>query len=328
MRNIPDVAMIAENVLVIFNATNRQAFVGGTSVSSPLWAGFMALVNQQGSLRGRPPVGFLNPTIYALGQSTNYTAALHDITVGNNTNSSSPTLFSAVPGYDLCTGWGTPKGTNLIEALVPRFSGPFVTNISAALALEFCAPTNGVVDSSETVVANFTLQNVGGANTTNLVVTLLPSGGVSLPSGPQSVGALLSGGTTVTLPFTFTASSACGSILTASLQLQDGALNLGTRAFSFPVGTPIKPLAQDFDGVSAPTLPAGWTSIINGAASNWVTSTLKKFTAPNAAFIAEAPNPGVAELTSPSITVTTATARLSFRNFYNSECDPGVATNA
>jgi hypothetical protein len=328
MRNIPDVAMIAENVLVVFNGTQQQAFVGGTSVSSPLWAAFMALVNQQGSLRGRPPVGFLNPTIYSLGQSTNYAGALHDITTGSNTNASSPTLFFAVPGYDLCTGWGTPKGTNLIEALVPRFSGPFVTNISAALALEFCAPTNGVVDSGETVVANFTLQNVGGANTTNLVVTLLSSGGVTLPSAPQSVGTLLSGGTAVTLPFTFTATSACGSTLTASLQLQDGALNLGTRAFSFPVGTPIKPLAQDFDAVSAPALPAGWTSTNSGAASNWVTSTLKKFTAPNAAFIAEAPNPGVAELTSPSITVTTATARLSFRNFYNSECDPAVATNA
>ena len=61
----------------------------------------MALVNQQGSLRGRPPVGFLNPAIYALGQSTNYALILNDITTGNNTNSSSPTKFFAVPGYDL-----------------------------------------------------------------------------------------------------------------------------------------------------------------------------------------------------------------------------------
>jgi hypothetical protein len=330
MRNIPDVAMVAENTLVVYDSGGNptQGFVGGTSISSPLWAGFMALVNQQGSLRGRPPVGFLNPAIYALGQSTNYALILNDITTGNNTNSSSPTKFFAVPGYDLCTGWGTPKGTNLIDALVPRATGPLVTNISAALALELCTPTNGVVDAGETVVVNFTLQNVGGANTTNLVATLLPTGGVLLPSAPQSVGALLSGGAGVTLPFTFTVGSACGSTLTASLQLQDGSQNLGTLTFAFPVGTPILRISQDFDGVSAPALPLGWSSVISGAASNWVTSTAKPFTGPNAAFIAESPNAGVAELTSPSVAVATTTAKLSFRNFYNSECDPAVLTNA
>jgi hypothetical protein len=178
------------------------------------------------------------------------------------------------------------------------------------------------------VTVNFTLQNVGGANTTNLVATLLPTGGVLLPSVPQNVGALLSGGAGVTVPFTFTAGGACGSTLTASIQLQDGAANLGTLAFAFPVGTPIKPLVQEFDSLSAPALPPGWASTISGAASNWVTSTATKFTAPNAAFIAEAPNPGVAELTSPSVAVTTTSAKLSFRNFYNSECDPAVVTNA
>jgi hypothetical protein len=330
MRNIPDVAMVADNVVIIYDTVGSPTtnFAGGTSVSSPLWASFMALVNQQGSLRGRPPVGFLNPAIYALGQSTNYAATLHDITTGNNFNSSSPTKFSAVAGYDLCTGWGTPKGTNLIEALVPRAAGPLITNISAALALETCTPTNGLVDAGETVVVNFTLQNVGGANTTNLVATLLSTGGVLLPSAPQSIGALLSGSAPVTLPFTFTAGSACGSTLTASIQLQDGSLNLGTLTFTFPVGSPILRISQDFDTVSAPALPLGWTSTITGAASNWVTSTVKPFTGPNAVFIAEAPNPGVAELTSPSVGVSTTTAKLSFRNFCNSECDPVILTNA
>jgi hypothetical protein len=116
--------------------------------------------------------------------------------------------------------------------------------------------------------------------------------------------------------------------LTASVQLQDGAQNLGTLTFPFPVGTPIKPLAQDFDSVSAPALPAGWSSAVTGGASNWVTSTATRFTIPNAAFVAESTNPGVAELTSPVVTVTTKSAKLSFRNFYNSECDPAVLTNA
>src|SRR5207249_12258521 len=100
-RNIPDVAMIADNVLVVYN-TGTQGFVGGTSIGSPLWAAFTALINQQGTLRGRPPVGFLNPAVYALGTNAGvYASAFHDIQIGNNTNSTSPTLFFAVPGYDL-----------------------------------------------------------------------------------------------------------------------------------------------------------------------------------------------------------------------------------
>jgi autotransporter-associated beta strand protein len=82
-----------------------------------LWAGFIALVNQQAAANGEPTAGFINPAIYALGQTTNYTACFHDITTGNNSWTNSPTNFPAVAGYDLCTGWGTPTGSNLINAL-------------------------------------------------------------------------------------------------------------------------------------------------------------------------------------------------------------------
>jgi subtilase family serine protease len=113
MRNVPDVALTASGVYFIANNGTNAGSVGGTSVASPLWAGFMALVNQQAALIGKPPVGFINPALYSIGGS-----AFHDITTGNNTNSASPSAFSAVPGYDLCTGWGTPNGSNLINALV------------------------------------------------------------------------------------------------------------------------------------------------------------------------------------------------------------------
>jgi len=116
LRNIPDVALTAENVYVTFSSgTNGICY--GTSCAAPLWAGFMALVNQQSASLGRPSAGFINPAIYALAGSSNYTACFHDITVGNNTWSGSLTNYYAVPGYDLCTGLGTPAGTNLISAL-------------------------------------------------------------------------------------------------------------------------------------------------------------------------------------------------------------------
>ena len=114
-RNVPDVALTADGV---YEFVDGQATVAaGTSCAAPLWAGFMALINQQSAQLGQPPVGFLNPAIYTLCRGTNYPALFHDITSGNNTNLCSLTNFSAAPGFDLCTGWGTPAGTNLINAL-------------------------------------------------------------------------------------------------------------------------------------------------------------------------------------------------------------------
>lgn len=115
-RNVPDVALTGDNVWVIFGSGQTGAF-GGTSCAAPLWAGFTALINQQATLNGHASVGFLNPAIYAIAAGTSYTNCFHDTTTGNNKWSSSPNLFSAVPGYDLCTGLGTPTGTNLINAL-------------------------------------------------------------------------------------------------------------------------------------------------------------------------------------------------------------------
>jgi hypothetical protein len=116
MRNIPDVALIADNIYVAHGSGVQDIF-GGTSCAAPLWAGFMALVNEQAAILGRPSAGFINPAIYALAGTTNYNACFHDITVGSNAWSGSPNVFYAVPGYDLCTGLGTPAGTNLIAAL-------------------------------------------------------------------------------------------------------------------------------------------------------------------------------------------------------------------
>jgi len=141
-RNVPDVALTADNVLVIADDGN-ESNNGGTSCATPLWAAFTALVNQQGASLGRAPLGFLNPALYALGNSKNYTNVFRDTTTGSNTWSSSPTNFIAVVNYDLCTGLGTPNGTNLINALtstnttvvtvaglIPPPSQPWSTNLS------------------------------------------------------------------------------------------------------------------------------------------------------------------------------------------------------
>ena len=116
-RNIPDVALTSLNVFVVTD-NGISGSSGGTSAASPLWAGFTALINQQGLINGKPPVGFINPALYTLGKSASYNTVFNDCTNGDNTWPGSPTNYFAVPGYDLCTGWGSPRGTNMINALV------------------------------------------------------------------------------------------------------------------------------------------------------------------------------------------------------------------
>lgn len=97
-RGVPDVAGDADpqtgyDVLVDGSST----VIGGTSAVAPLWAGLLARIN---GLSGRP-AGFVNPALY--GQP----AALRDITRGNNGG------FAAAPGWDACTGLGSPDGAEL-----------------------------------------------------------------------------------------------------------------------------------------------------------------------------------------------------------------------
>jgi uncharacterized repeat protein (TIGR01451 family) len=325
-RNVPDVSMVADNVNVIYN-NGTSTSVGGTSVSSPLWAAFTALINQQAVSNAQPVVGFLNPAVYAIGNGPGYSTNFYDVTTGNNTNGTHPTQFFATSSYDLCTGWGSPTGSNTINTLAPRINARVLTNAGTSFASEGCLPGNSAVDPSEVVTLNFSLRNIGGVKVTNLTVTLQASGGVLAPSAPQNYGAL-DAGVTVSRPFTFTANGACGSTLVATLQLQDGADNLGTLNFNMPLGKAITTLSQNFEPLTLPALPAGWTTTVIGGGVAWVTSNTAKDTTPNSAFAAEPTTAGVAELLSPTIAVSTSTAQLSFRQNFNFETDPAVLTNA
>jgi uncharacterized repeat protein (TIGR01451 family) len=325
-RNVPDVAMVADNVNVVYN-NGSSTSVGGTSVSSPLWAAFTALINQQAVSNAQPVVGFLNPAVYAIGNGPGFSTNFHDVTTGNNTNAVNPTRFFATSSYDLCTGWGSPTGSNTINTLAPRINARVITNAATSFAAEGCLPGNSAVDPNESVTLNFSLRNIGGVKVTNLTATLQANGGVLAPSGPQNYGAL-DAGVTVSRPFTFTANGACGSTLVATLSLQDGADNLGTLNFSMPLGKAITTLSQNFEPLTVPALPVGWTTTTIGGGVAWVTSNTAKDTAPNSAFAAEPTTAGVAELLSPTVAVSTSTAQLSFRQNYNFETDPALLTNA
>ena len=326
MRNLPDVAAVAENVWVFYNNGGSES-VGGTSCSSPLWAGFLALVNQQAAAFGRPPVGFPNPAIYSLGLSAGYATNFHDVTVGNNTNNTSPTAFFAVPGYDLCTGWGTPFGQNLINSLAPRIPAAVITNAGTGLVAEGCYPPNGVINPGETVTVNFALKNLGAYKTTNLVAVLQSDSNILPRSGPQTYGVLSGGAASVTRAFTFTAVGNCGDMIYPTLTLRDGPTSLGKLTLSFQLGSPIIVFSENFDQVTAPALPNGWTTSTSSGLANWVISTNFFDSAPNAAFADEPTSPGIEELNSPPIPIATTSAQLVFRNRYNTEVDPALANS-
>lgn len=201
---------------------------------------------------------------------------------------------------------------------------PSITAVGSAITSESCPPGNGAPDPDETVTVNFSLRNEGAA-ATNLVATLQATGGVTFPSASQTFGAMATG-TTVSRPFTFIADGACGGTLTATLQLQEGATNLGTVVFTFQLGANITAFAQNFDGVTAPALPASWTTTASGAQSLWVTTTGSADSAPNAAFSPDPTTTGDNTFTSPAIAVSGTAPQLSFRHKYDLETlwDGGV----
>jgi len=165
--------------------------IGGTSVAAPRWAGFLALASQQAN---GTPIGFLNPTIYGIGQGPEYGNDFHDITEGNNFNSGSPDLFSAVTGYDLVTGWGTPNGQSLLTALSGVPTGP---NFALAPSPRSLTVTRGNGGTSTITVSAVN----GFSGTVNFTVTALGQpAGVTASLNPTSVAG--SGASTLTVSTT------------------------------------------------------------------------------------------------------------------------------
>ncbi len=110
-RGVPDVCGDADP------STGYQIFyggqanvVGGTSAVAPLWAGLLARINQKLGT----PVGYFNPLLYSkLGQSGSF----HDIVKGDNDTTGHVGGYAAGKGWDACTGWGSPDGAKLLQAL-------------------------------------------------------------------------------------------------------------------------------------------------------------------------------------------------------------------
>ncbi|HEY1803069.1 MAG TPA: S53 family serine peptidase [Terracidiphilus sp.] len=127
-RNGPDVSANANYTFYVCadQTTCTANNYGGTSFAAPMWAGYLALINQQSVADGNGLLGFINPSLYSIGAGSSYTTDFHDVTSGSNG-------FAATTGYDLATGWGSPNGSDLINALAG----------SSTVAGAITSPTNG-----------------------------------------------------------------------------------------------------------------------------------------------------------------------------------------
>jgi len=117
-RNDPDISAEADFDNPLVSNGKLLTGYGGTSFAAPRIAGLLALANQQSVAAGHGTVGFINTKLYNVALGTGYHSDFHDITSGNN----KPDLgkgagFNAVANFDLVTGWGSPIGAALINAL-------------------------------------------------------------------------------------------------------------------------------------------------------------------------------------------------------------------
>lgn len=249
MRNLPDVALTADNVYVAYGGGQSGIF-GGTSCATPLWAALTALMNQMALTNGEPYIGFINPAVYAIGKGSNYlgyTNLFHDITTGDNESPSSPSRFSAVPGYDLCTGWGTPTGGSLISSIAV----PEPLQITPAAVEIFSGPVGGPFGPA---TQNFVLTNTGGnpvawnVTNTSSLFSVSPTNGTVLRGRPAAV---------VTVSVTGAAASLTPGSYPVTLKftdLSDGFV--GNRQLNLAVVTPPVITAQPtnealLDGMTA-----------------------------------------------------------------------------
>jgi N-acetylneuraminic acid mutarotase len=215
-------------------------------------------------------------------------------------------------------------GTNSNQRLL-CVNGPGIGNGGSSIV---SAGPNGTLDPGEVVTVALGLRNIGGpgvvCTTAALSGALQASGGVTSPPAPVNYGMVCSNGAAVFRNFTFTVDPAlpCGNTVTASLVVTDGAINYGTFTYTFitgNLGTPTP--VQNFDGVVAPALPAGWVATASGSGTLPTTSTIFPDTAPNDVFLSEAATTGLSEVMSATIAVPGGVSSVSFRNLFNTEED-------
>jgi subtilase family serine protease len=173
-RNGPDVSANANFTFYVCadQTTCTANEYGGTSFAAPMWAGFLALVNQQSVANGNKTLGFINPSLYTIGEGSSYDSDFHDITSGSNG-------FSATTGYDLASGWGSPQA-----ALVSALAGSSSTQPGFSLS---ASPGSVSVVAGNSGSSTITSTVTGGFDSAVALTSSGAPSGVTVTFSPTSI---------------------------------------------------------------------------------------------------------------------------------------------
>jgi len=244
-RDVPDVAANSQfSFYVCADQTGLGGCTeneeGGTSFAAPMWAGYIALANEQAAANNDPPPGFFSPYLYALSLG-NGDADFHDITSNGGAST-----FPCVAGYNMCAGWGSPNGAAVINALAP--TSPDFTLLAN--------PSSVSVTQGGQVTSTITITPQDGfTGSVTLSASGLPSG-VSANFNPNPA----TGTSTVTL--TATDSADTGTVTVTILGQSGSATNSTLLVLT------VNPLVQSFTLSASPSAvtitqgEAGGTSTI------------------------------------------------------------------
>jgi kumamolisin len=209
LRNGPDVSANANFTFYVCadQTTCTANEYGGTSFATPMWAAYIALVNQQLAANGDPTIGFINPTIYAQNVTSSYDTDFHDITSGTSGS------YSAVVGYDLVTGWGSPNGTGLINALAPASTTPAFTIYASPASVSVVQGGSGTSTITTTVSGGFdsAIALTVSDQPTGVTVSL-SSSSIAAPGPGTSTLTIVVASTTAVGTYTITITGAGGGI--------------------------------------------------------------------------------------------------------------------
>jgi subtilase family serine protease len=259
LRNGPDVSANANFTFYVCadQTTCTANDYGGTSFATPMWAGYLALANQQAAANG-DTIGFINPILYPAALTSSYGTYFHDITSG------SCGTYSGITGYDLCTGWGSPNTTGIINLLAGSTTPSFTLSDS---------PSSLSITQGSSGTSTISVTDVGGfSGSVTLAASGLPSGVTAAfgtnPTTGTSVLTLTASSTATTGSSTVTITGTSGS-LTATTTLALTVSATATPNFTISAAPASLTVTQGSSGASTITITStgGFSSATTLSAS-------------------------------------------------------------
>jgi subtilase family serine protease len=259
LRNGPDVAANANFTFYVCadQTTCTANDYGGTSFATPMWAGYLALANQQAAANG-DTIGFIDPILYPAALTSSYSTYFHDITSG------SCGTYSGITGYDLCTGWGSPNTTGIINLLAGSATPSFTLSDS---------PSSLSITQGSSGTSTITVTDAGGfTGSVTLAASGLPSGVTAAfgtnPTTGTSVLTLTASSTATTGTSTVTITGTSGS-LTATTTVALTVSATATASFTLSDSPSSLSVTQGSSGTSTITVTGknGFTGSVTLAAS-------------------------------------------------------------